>query len=180
MPLKVSTNFFTLMEEYTIWSNKNFGPLQVLENGYKYAHQPLLGIFEEIGELDNVIKNGSTDQSSDICDAVGDIMIFMLDYCRCMYIPIEEITNSVCAANYAFMNIIGELAHHHLKLEQNIRGTKDLHRKKIMYMLQALFTQLVMLARTYYLDFDECLAKTWNIVKMRDWTKNRANGEVKE
>src|SRR5260370_35804177 len=72
-----------LQQEVAIWADKNFK--------YRERHQQLLGVIEEVGELAHAhLKNeqrirGQEDilkTAADKIDAIGDIVIYLADYCN--------------------------------------------------------------------------------------------------
>ena len=78
-----------LQEQVSTWSRKNFGPY--FGSGYR----PLLGLMEEVGELSHAhlkqeqgIRTSEEHQKAKI-DAVGDIVIYLADYCQSQGIGLE-------------------------------------------------------------------------------------------
>lgn len=74
-------NLFFLQSEVAAWSAKNF------PNGQPY--QPLLGVAEECGELchahlkaEQGIRGTPEEHLQAKQDAVGDIVIYLADYCE--------------------------------------------------------------------------------------------------
>lgn len=104
----------------------------------------------------------------------------MSDYCRCMHIDITYIAESVLinTPNKNIFTICSKLCREQLKYEQDIRGTKEEHLKRIKQYLKEIYSILVLTCIDCGLDFDYCMEKTWREVKKRDWTKNKENGEV--
>jgi len=74
-------NLQTLQREVSEWSRRNFpGNL---------PHHPLLGVAEEVGELSHAhlkleqgIRGDPAEHLSAKVDAVGDIVIYLADYCE--------------------------------------------------------------------------------------------------
>lgn len=69
-----------LQAEVYVWSLKNFPD--------KKQYQPLLGVAEEVGELchahlktEQGIRGDAKKHYDDSVDAVGDIIIYLADYC---------------------------------------------------------------------------------------------------
>jgi NTP pyrophosphatase (non-canonical NTP hydrolase) len=66
--------------EQRIWAEKNFGDVP--------SWQPLLGVVEELGELAHAyLKNTQQirmeeDHKANMVDAIGDTVIFLLDFCN--------------------------------------------------------------------------------------------------
>jgi NTP pyrophosphatase (non-canonical NTP hydrolase) len=72
----------TIQEEHAIWSARNFG-------SDRPAYQPLLGAVEELGELAHAhlkqeqnIRGDSERHEEEAMDAIGDIAIYLIDYCN--------------------------------------------------------------------------------------------------
>ena len=78
------------------WATKNFG-------AGRPSYWPLLGVVEEVGELCHAHLKGeqgvrtNEDHLANAKDAVGDILIYMMDYCECMGFDMEEIFNETWA-----------------------------------------------------------------------------------
>ena len=77
-------------KEVAFWSYQNFG------QSVGYGHRPLLGVGEEVGELMHAhlkMEQGirlSEDHETKRKDAVGDILIYLMDYCAQTGIDIQE------------------------------------------------------------------------------------------
>jgi len=74
----------SIQTEVGTWATKNFG-------ADRPAYQRLLGAMEELGELSHAhLKEeqnirGTEDHVADAKDAIGDIVIYLMDYCtRCL------------------------------------------------------------------------------------------------
>jgi NTP pyrophosphatase (non-canonical NTP hydrolase) len=167
--------------EVATWVEHNFGTIYISH----YPYQPLLGMIEEIGELYEVIetlKSKSaieTREILNIVDAIGDIMVYMADYCNCMQFKLEEIAHYSIQDNYSFIVVSGKLCHSHLKYEQNIRGNISEHLFQIKINLARVIMQLHIVCREHGLNFLDCIFRTWDVVKKRDWKKNKENGVVR-
>lgn len=84
-----------VQEEQKTWAVKNFG------------HQPgwrsILGVMEEVGELAHAyLKNDqgiriSENHDEQMNDAVGDIVIYLADFCNNMGIDLEQIVSETWA-----------------------------------------------------------------------------------
>ena len=72
---------------------------------------------------------------------------------------------------------VGELAHAHLKFEQNVRINEDHLAKK-----KDAIGDIVIFLSDYCtmnnIDFQEAVELTWNDVKTRDWIKYPKNGKI--
>lgn len=83
-----------IQSETAVWAKRNFGISFTSTNN-------LLGIVEEVGELCHVvlkrnqmIRGVSQDDEE---DAIGDILIFLLNYCNCRNIDITKVLNETWA-----------------------------------------------------------------------------------
>jgi NTP pyrophosphatase (non-canonical NTP hydrolase) len=72
-----------LQRDQFIWARKNFGPCQ--------TRWPLLGIVEETGELvhsqlkqEQNIRGSYEEHEAKKKDAIGDLTIYLFEYCSCM------------------------------------------------------------------------------------------------
>ncbi len=79
-------DIWELQKQTAIWQTNNFSEAK--------AHQPLLGIIEEVGELSHAhlkqeqgIRNSNTEDKE---DAVGDIIIFLCHYCTMNNIDMDN------------------------------------------------------------------------------------------
>lgn len=77
-----------IQEEQRAWSHHNFGD--------QPSWKPLLGVVEEVGELAHAhlkraqqIRTGE-DHTTATSDAVGDIMIFLMDFCSSVRIDLQD------------------------------------------------------------------------------------------
>lgn len=123
-----------------------------------------------------------------IVDAIGDIAIYMLDYCGKRGWQLKAFWDG---RNFRddkqrteWSNLVphaGKLAHHDLKSAQGIRGKQEEHDQQIMTTLCALLAHLEFVSRYINEDFLTILDTVWSKVRKRDWTKNKANAhEVAE
>lgn len=165
-------SFEKMQEEIYQWSLYNFG-----EQG---AYRPLLGIFEEIEECadarDRIDREG-------IRDAVGDICVYMMNYCAIRNWEFLELMDDRCAAPSGIIqgndiSIVGKLSHHHLKAEQGIRGKAEAHDFAIKVILKHLLWKLDELCLECSIFMHQAVHDTWSKVKMRDWRKNSYDGSV--
>ena len=96
------------------WSVANFGSQRGLG-----CLAPLLGMCEEVGELE------SAGTPEDREDALGDILIFLMDYCYRAGVDLQGVY-SVCPGTVRAMSVaVGRLHHIQLKRIQRIRGMDD-------------------------------------------------------
>jgi NTP pyrophosphatase (non-canonical NTP hydrolase) len=73
------------------WTKSNFG------STYHLSHHPLLGIVEEVGELshahlkaEQAIRGNDKSWEAQRRDAVGDIVIYLMDYCNRYNLDLEQ------------------------------------------------------------------------------------------
>ena len=154
-------NLFEFQKEHQAWALKNFGQHE--------AWQPLLGIIEELGEYEEARAKGDIPE---VLDAIGDVMIFMADYCSCEGFLLETIVSNARTRILDSTLLIwgGKLCHHHLKKEQNIRGEQSAHRADIKVVLTYIVGILDIQARLLGTSVVDVTTKTWETVKQRDWT----------
>lgn len=93
--------FEQLQNEVAEWANRNFGNKEKIDlnkDGTRPAWHPLLGVSEEAGELCHAylkmqqkIRGGTEVHIDEARDAVGDIMIYLADFCALMGFDMQEI-----------------------------------------------------------------------------------------
>jgi len=163
-----------LQDEQSAWRTRNFGPV--------VPHQPLLGIFEELGELVRERDAGDVDA---ILDAVGDTTIYAADYCSGMGWRIADIWvmegKPVELTRFAFMKgeyfkdailgIIECFSHHHLKAEQGIRRSREEHELRLRTLV---WVVLYICGRECapYRPYRVAVEATWAKVSQRDWVNH--------
>lgn len=158
-------NFIEMQAELAAWSKKNFGE--------QPPHRPMLGIIEEIAELQEAwdVKDKNA-----IVDAVGDIGIYMLDYCVKRGWSFSDLWGyrSRGATPWAtrLMSFVRRLAHHHLKGEQGIRGGALEHDQQLRSVLSDLLGVLQSFSESVGLNLPIIMREVWSKVRLRDWTKN--------
>lgn len=79
-----------IQQEQKAWSERNFG------GKHGTGYRPLLGVMEEVGELAHAhlkaeqgIRTNQDHEAARV-DAVGDILIYLLDYCNGFNIDMGE------------------------------------------------------------------------------------------
>lgn len=163
-----------IQEEIKVWSLKNFGQQDPV--------LPLLGIIEELGELNIAWRKDDTEI---IIDSIGDTIIYMMDFCGRMNYNLEEITIHAAerhppnrTEDISVVAILGNLCHGYLKSKQNIR-TNENHDKTIKNALGDIFFSLAIISQRNenIPSLAECLNSTWDKVSKRDWTQNKENGQ---
>jgi NTP pyrophosphatase (non-canonical NTP hydrolase) len=159
-----------LQDEQVPWVKHNFGDRE--------SWQPVLGIIEEMGELDKALYEGDREE---ILDSIADVMIYMADYCSAMGFDVEEQWRLRRQNhNYSLMEWAGQLAHYHLKMQQGIRGDTRQHRIDIQIVLQILVGVVDAYAVAQGTTAETLAFDTWQKVKQRDWKKYPRTGvEVK-
>lgn len=138
------------------WSARNF------PNAKPY--QPLLGMMEEFGELENA------ETESDTADAIADALIYTADYCAR-----NNLKLSIQHLNEADLGALGKLAHYHLKGEQGIRYQPDLIPVLKSKQVALVVGTLERMAIDEGVNLMIATTKTWETVKKRDWIKNPMN-----
>jgi hypothetical protein len=164
-------SFEVMQQEVMQWSLYNFG-----DQG---AYRPLLGIFEEMDECAEARDRADLPE---VRDAVGDICIYMLNYCALRSWSFSDIYDGRCAATSMEVGndlaIIGKLSHHHLKGEQCIRGKAEAHDFAAKFILGHLLWKLELLCEDCHVLFHAVVQETWGKVRQRDWRKNSYDGSV--
>ena len=74
------------------------------------------------------------------------------------------------------MEEVGELSHAHLKAEQGIRVNED-HQAAKFDAIGDIVIYLSDYCNKNGFDLQDCISKTWDQVKQRDWNKNKINGK---
>lgn len=166
-------DFDTIQAEQVAWSLKNFGE--------QPAYRPMLGIIEELRELEDADND---ENDVEVEDALGDVAIYMLDYCgkrgwrmqalwdvRVCPEWLEEYTVSEYGMPYV-SPFIKRLSHSQLKGEQNIRGGAEKHDQVLMGTLSSVLWLLDEVAKAADKDFPSILTGVWAKVSKRDWKAN--------
>jgi hypothetical protein len=190
-------NFYTKFQsENKIWVERNFHT-----QCFAVAHEPLLGMIEEIGELYTTDKDDALTLTAFVSaedrfiDACGDIMVFMCDYCSCVGFVLYDLVNKaktttpfaklIVADEYLeeqhilLIKTLGKLSHAHLKLTQNIRVNENhiINIEESLIMLIKYIIWSLSCLDTKEITLEECISRVWEQVKQRDWVKNKVNGE---
>jgi len=153
-----------LQREHEPWCLHNFGDIP--------PWHPLLGMIEELGELEDAKT------TADVKDGLADTIVFMAHFCNAMKFDLDHIASEAAALSYrpAERKAIGKLAHHYLKREQGIRGTNAEHRARMLDALIEIYAVLLDTATEYDLELIKAVEETWAHVKQRDWKKNATTG----
>ena len=159
-----------IQEEVAEWSQRNFGAQVSKTTGQELGSlAPLLGLGEELGELEEARSKGDLFL---LRDAVGDCFIYLLDYCSREGLSFEDLWNNSRSASgpKVHLYLYGKLLHVVLKRHQGIRGY-DIEKKfnhEHTVSLQWIIGEL-----KQEVDAPEdLLQKVWQEVKERDWKKN--------
>lgn len=175
--------FPLLQYEQKEWSDKNFGKDQP-------SHQPLLGIIEEVGELNMAL---ATSNVPEIKDAIADAIIFASGYCSSRGWSLQMVANTkleslpgdpgmspIVNVMMALQQMTGVLAHHHLKHEQGIRESSITHEVKAKNAMTHILILLASMATLTGNEVFQILDEVWSTVKLRDWSKATGvvNGKV--
>lgn len=166
-------NFIEMQAEQVAWSKKNFGE--------QPAYRPLLGMIEELCELQEAWDRKD---KPEIVDAIGDVGIYMLDYCGKRGWSMQELWDFQQEAGGVYWHLvpyIRQLAHHQLKGEQGIRGGSAAHDVELVRTLRQTLGCLNVIAEAVSTSFPVVINEVWAKVRLRDWTKNPNNAhEVAE
>lgn len=169
-----------LQKEVGEWSQRNFG--DQVSKAFRtplYSIAPLLGIGEEIGEL------VSSQEEVDVVDAVGDIGVYLLDFCSRDEANLQWIAENPelfngerPSFNWSAENLsarYGELCHVVLKRHQGIRGMNHLptYISKRDQAISYLWRTLNSLRPVHPIT-----AKTWLKVANRDWVEDPSKGKI--
>ena len=179
---KKPTNFHhtyltCFQKEVKSWVEYNFG-----KSDRHKPHQHLLGMIEEIYELE------SANTEDEKLDSIGDIMVYMADYCNCVNIPLESLyrigrsPTRVVVPVYDHRKLLitlGILCKLQLKQEQNIRYSGSTIDARRWVALQIIMEYCRMKAKSLDVGFIAIIERVWSAVKERDWTKNRIDGSRK-
>jgi len=175
-----------LQAEQVEWSLRNFGA--------QPPHRPMLGIIEELCELEEAQLNDVSGFDNDedaykaaVLDAIGDVAIYMLDYCGKRGWSMEELWDARACPAWLydftlgdendgfpyFASFIKNLAHSQLKGEQNIRGGTAKHDAVLKSTLSSVLWALDGLATAYFQrEFIQILFEVWSKVRQRNWVAN--------
>ncbi len=161
------TLFESIQEEQTAWSVRNFG--------MQPAHRPALGTIEELCEL---YEAWDARDNSKIVDALGDVGIYLLDYCGKRGWSFQKLWEERRPPNMAghgawgIITLIRLLAHHQLKGEQGIRGGTEFHAACSQSAVSSTLWAMDRVCQTLQLSFEKILADVWAVVGQRDWVQN--------
>lgn len=157
-----------------LWTVYNFQA----EPGWVEALAPLAGATEEFGEL---IEARLADDVLEQQDAVGDMAVYLTDVCNRIGLRMLDLRFSqrkpYPPRNFvmAMAMSLGKLNHAILKQSQNIRMNED-HMLSTTRHMSACFDHLEFYCvENWQMSlFDDIVYPTWEKVRQRDWTKERA------
>lgn len=158
-----------LQRENLEWQERNF-PDQT-------AHQALLGVVEEAGELAEAL--GADPPYAEFFDAVADTAIFLTNYASKHGWDLGTMWAWRHAAEMPprpLPILIGRLCRCQLKIEQGIRGSADEHKQRGYEAACALLAHLEHLCALMGRSFVEVVMQTWDEVRLRDWQANKLDG----
>lgn len=173
-------NLVAMQADQIEWSTRNFGQ--------QPPHRPMLGIIEELCELEEA-QLGDADETTEasVLDAVGDVSIYMLDYCGKRGWSMQELWDARACPEWLdnfvmgdeddgapyFAPFIRRLAHSQLKGEQNIRGGTGKHDGILKATLSSVLWTLEGICEAYYKrNFLRVMEDVWLKVRQRDWVSN--------
>lgn len=175
-------NLETFQAEQKAWTEKNFG--------VGPADHPLLGLFEEFGELCHAelkaaqgIRGDSAKHEVAAKDAIGDIVIYFADYATKRGVPFIEMTTATTFEDVQREHsyrldgtpvevlprvgkALGKIAEAHM--------TKD--RFSTATALWSLLREVATFCMIRGWNLDALVTETWAMVSKRDWTKNKETG----
>ncbi len=171
-------DWLRLQAEVGTWSLLNFGN--------EPPHMQVLGVIEELGELEQAMAVYAVTPPREryasrpaVEDAAGDTMIFIADYCARQNHSLEvvvEVGRRLRRVVLPVVQIMGKLAHHQLKWEQRIR-LEERHDVAILDLLSDVVAHLdhtLCFGRFYPLD--KVVMETWAQVRKRNWVANPETG----
>lgn len=178
-----------IQSEQVEWVNKNFSDRQ--------DWNPALGLIEELGELAHAVlkdvQNVRIDQDhfEGRKDSVGDIMIYMSDFCTAMGIGLASVveadqknTTFIVGAEYLKIfdlnKCLSAILVRYTQIINRDDNTTDGYLKLRLLLFQEIgrfVNELRAYCMSANIDFFLTVEKTWDKVKLRDWTKNNRSGE---
>ena len=171
----MTTAVTEIQEQHWEWAQRNFDA----EKGWEQALHPLAGVTEEIGELSFAEERSDTLAMK---DAIGDVMIYLLDVCNRTGIKIDNCPKSTPAVVNAaiggkfFQRVwkpVGALNHAVLKTVQKIRGEEE-HEQAARDAVGSIVDHLDWYSRRLGWDlWLEIVFPVWEKVSQRNWKPER-------
>ena len=176
-----------LQAEHKEWQERNFPDQK--------DHQPLLGILEELGEIchahlkaEQGIRGSESLHFEEKKDAIGDVMIYLANYCNRFGINLQTTVGlSLDAINWHRTEAYGDLllafkhagvmADMHYTME--LAATPSMHhyfREKLLDSIRNMVFYLAKYSKANGISIKQAIFDTWEEVKKRDWRKNPENG----
>tara|TARA_R110000765_G_scaffold8465_7_gene27332 strand:- start:55 stop:528 length:474 start_codon:yes stop_codon:yes gene_type:complete len=153
-----------MWDEIAEWQSRNFP-----DAGYM---EPLLGMFEEIGEF------YGAKTPADFVDAAGDFCIYAFHFAkmRNLNVGFTMFNHPGRVNDNTLIKLMGKLAHHTLKDFQGIRIEED-HHAQSQFALQKIicYMHCDTMDRTGG-SLTDCTEEAWNVIRERDWQKNKVDG----
>lgn len=164
-------NFKQLQEEQIPWVKHNFGK--------RPSWMPLSGIVEEYGEY---LEAQQTSDKDGQIDALADIVIFLSDYCTARSWDLQAFWDARSDISDLVEDVIylGRMHHCHLKMEQKIRASQEEHDERLQKTIILFLANLEERARLLDKNLVKIVEEVWNVVKLRDWKKERAKKNRQE
>lgn len=174
----------TFQAEQKAWTEKNFG--------LGTTDRPLLGLFEEFGELCHAelksaqgIRGDAAKHETAARDAVGDFMIYFADYATKRRLAIDVGTRCVTfeemqerlaivpalevSTIFQLGEALGQVARYHEQPDDSALLWEALH---------ACLRKVSTFCKVKSWSLDAIVTETWVTVSQRDWTKNKETGGV--
>jgi len=169
----MSNELARVQAEHKPWQKRNFPDQQ--------AWQPLLGIVEELGELDDAI---SADDFKGVLDSIADVMIYIVNYSNLRGWNVQHMWDLRASIDDQDpLGMIGKLCHHHLKWSQGIRGPAAKHESESQRVLRGVLAYLEHVLQGAQDEADSATVPSitldvWvNEVSKRDWRKPPAHAD---
>ena len=177
----IGREFSKIQREVGSWAWKNFKEKASGMN-------PLLGIIEEIGELskailkkDQGIRGTPEKHDRDAVDAIGDIMIYLMNHLNVVHLEIAPIASTMYLGRIDlstdnFGTIEDVRKQLVVLVARLIPGISDLESKSNGSSVGSLMMYLDVMARTYGKSLIEVVTDTWSIVSKRNWVEDSMVG----
>lgn len=176
-PVNISLYLFEMQESQRAWAKANFGEQTPI--------QMMVGLIGELGEFHEHHEDNYQNPCVDkIIDDIGDVGVYLLNYCSLKGWSIGKLFEGMKPANqravtvpWDIMPFIRWLPHHQLKGDQNIRGGTAFHDARMQDVLSNMLWQLNEVSKRFDTTFFDCLCKTWSKVSKRDWVLHPDNAD---
>ena len=175
-------NFSRFQHDLEEWLNHNFPNTT--------SDQQLKGVMEEVKELleaEQVFLNNppSKENKQRVDDAVGDIIVYLCNYCNMKRIDFAKCVGSsvreqaFCSGDVRQLMIyIGRICHADLKWEQGIRGyDREKAMSEIEPAITGIYDTLECYCAAFSTDVTDCAKVAYAEIMKRDWIKNPETGQ---